>query len=67
MKNWSIDENYLKKNPLKYKIWKITQKINYGLDTGEKIIKKDLIKYWSKISPQLDSERREFMKFLLWN
>lgn len=66
MKNWSVDEKFLKKSPLKYKIWKIGQQINYGLDPGEKINRKDLIKHWSAISPQLDSQRREFIKFLLW-
>ena len=67
MKNWSIDEKKLSKSPLKYKIWKIQQQINYGLDEGEKINRKDLIKYWLKISPQLDTQRLEFVKFLLWS
>lgn len=66
MKNWSVDENYLKKNPRKYKIWKIQQQINYGLDPGEKINRKDLIKYWSSIAPQLDQSGREFIEYLLW-
>lgn len=66
MKNWSVDEKLLKKSPLKYKIWKIQQQINYGLDPGEKISRKDLVKYWLKIAPQLDQNRKEFIQFILW-
>lgn len=67
MKNWSIDENYLKnKSPRAYKIWKIQQQINYGLDEGEKINRKDLIKYWGAIAPFLDSSAREFIEYILW-
>lgn len=66
MKNWSVDENYLKKFPKKYKIWKLAQQINYGLDPGEKINRQELIKYWNEVSPQLDTQRLEFMNFILW-
>jgi len=66
MKNWSVDENYLKKFPKKYKIWKLQQQITYGLDEGEKIDSKDLIKYWPIISPRLDPKRREFIEYILW-
>lgn len=66
MKNWSVDENYLKKFPKKYKVWKLQQQINYGLDPGEKINRQDLIKYWSLIAPQLEQNNREFMEYLLW-
>lgn len=66
MKNWSVDENYLKKFPKKYKIWKIAQQINYGLDEGEKINRKDLIKYWTLIAPRLDTSGREFIEYILW-
>jgi len=45
MKNWSIDENLLKKSPQKYAAWKIEQQISYGLDNREKISRKSLIKY----------------------
>ena len=66
MKNWSVDEDYLKKFPSRYKRWKLEQQINYGLDKGEKIKRSDLIKYWSAVSPRLDPQRREYIKFLLW-
>ncbi len=67
MKNWSIDEKYLKQFPEKYEIWKLQQMINYGLDEGEKIDREHLIKYWEEVSPLLDNNRRKFMEFLLWN
>lgn len=65
MRNWSVDENYLKKFPLKYKIWKLVQTLSYGLD-GEKLKKIEVIKYWDKIKDQLDPARRNYLNFLLW-
>ena len=41
MKNWSVDEKQLKQYPEKYKLWKMEQLINYGLDEDEKLGKKD--------------------------
>lgn len=68
MKNWSVNEKYMtKKSPKQYKIWKLEQQISYGLDKGEKISKRDLIKYWPMICNRLDPNRREFVKFLLWS
>jgi len=66
MKNWSVDENYLKKFPKKYKLWKLEQQLSYGLDKGEKINRRELIKDWPQVSPRLDLKRREFVKFILW-
>ena len=44
MYNWSVDEKLFKKeDPEGYKIWRIEQLINYGLDgekLDEKIVKK---------------------------
>lgn len=66
MKNWSVDENYLKKFPKKHAVWKLEQQVSYGLNQGEKISKKSLIKHWPILSSRLDPKRREFVKFLLW-
>ena len=66
MKNWSVDESYLKKFPRKYKIWKLEQQLSYGLDEGEKIDRVELLRYWPVIRDRLDSKRREFVKFILW-
>ncbi len=65
MRNWSVDENYLKKFPLKYKLWRLAQTLSYGLD-GEKLNKKEVIKYWDRIKNQLDPARRDYVNFLLW-
>ncbi|OGG26899.1 hypothetical protein A2960_01990 [Candidatus Gottesmanbacteria bacterium RIFCSPLOWO2_01_FULL_39_12b] len=65
MRNWSVDEDYLKKFPLKYKLWRLVQTLSYGLD-GEKINKKEVIKYWDRIKDQLDPARRDYVNFLLW-
>ena len=67
MKNWSIDEKYLKQFPEKYEIWILQQMINNRVDDGQKIDREDLIKYWEEVSPLLDNNRRKFMEFLLWN
>jgi len=48
MRNWSVDEDYLKKFPLKYKLWLLVQSLSYGLD-GEKLNKTEVIKYWGRI------------------
>lgn len=66
MKNWSVDENYLKKSPRKYRLWKLEQQLTYGLDQGEKIDKKELLANWEYLRDRLDPNRREFIKFLLW-
>ncbi len=63
MYNWNTDTTQLKKNPEKYTIWKLEQLINYGLD-GEKISKKELLKYWDKI--RIEPQYRKFLQFLLW-
>lgn len=66
MINWTVDEKKMKKtNPKEYKIWRITQLINYGLD-GEKLNKKEVIKYWSDLSPRIDPGSRNYLKFLIW-
>lgn len=65
MKNWSVDEDYLKRFPLKYKLWKLVQTLSYGLD-NEKLDKTEVIKYWDRIKNQLDPARRDYLHFLLW-
>ena len=64
MYNWSIDEKKFKrKDPEAYKIWRIEQMINYGLDT-EKLNVKLVKKYWKKLF--MDELTRKYLKFLLW-
>ncbi len=63
MHNWSTDITQLKKNPEKYKIWKLEQLVNFGLNK-EKINKKDLKKHWNDIS--IDPARKNFLNIILW-
>lgn len=62
MYNWTVDEKKLGKNIEKYAIWKLEQLVNFGLN-GEKIKKKELKKYWSKL--QIDPARKNFLQLLL--
>lgn len=64
MHNWSVDEKTFKRlDPKGYKIWRIQQLINYGLD-GEKLSRKDVKRYWKKF--YLDSYTKKYLEFLLW-
>lgn len=65
MYNWSVDENYIKKFPKKYKLWKLEQMLSYGLG-GDKLNKKEIIKNWNYLKNRLDTERRELLEYLLW-
>ena len=66
MYNWSVDEERFKKEDSKgYKLWRLTQLINYGLD-GEKLSRKEVKKAWSKIKDRLDPDIKDYLEFLLW-
>lgn len=66
MINWSTNEaKFKKENPKEYKLWRITQLINYGLD-GEKLDKKEIKSVWPKIKDRLDSNSKVYFEFLLW-
>ena len=66
MYNWSTDEEKFKKsNPKKYKLWRITQLINYGLD-GEKLDREEVKKAWPKIKDKLDPYKARAIEFILW-
>lgn len=67
MYNWSVDEEKFKKeDPEGYKLWRLTQLINYGLD-GEKLERKEVEKAWPMIKDKLDREEQRLMEFLIWN
>lgn len=66
MYNWSVDEKRFKKeDPKGYKLWRLTQLINYGLD-GEKLDREEVKAAWSKIKDGLDPDLRDYLKFILW-
>jgi len=66
MYNWSVDEERFKKeDPKGYKLWRLTQLINYGLD-GEKLDRKEVKKAWPKIKDRLDPYAKRAVEYLLW-
>ena len=62
LKHWSVDETELKKDPEKYAVWKLEQRINFGLGEG-KINRAELKKYWSKIT--IDPSKRKALSLAL--
>ncbi|HAF63804.1 TPA: hypothetical protein DEQ95_02215 [Candidatus Beckwithbacteria bacterium] len=66
MYNWSVDEKAFKKrNPEGYRLWRLVQLINYGLD-GEKLDEDEVKKAWPKIKDDLDPYSRRAIEYLLW-
>ena len=66
MINWNTDEKtFKKKYPKEYKLWRLTQLINYGLD-GEKLDEKEVKRAWPKIKDRLDPDRRKTIEFFVW-
>lgn len=67
MWNWSIDEKtFKKKHPKEYRLWRLIQLINYGLDEGEKLDREEIIKAWPKIKDELDENKSLYIKYLIW-
>jgi len=66
MYNWSVDEKKFKKeHPEEYRLWRLTQLINYGLD-GEKLDREEVKKAWPKTKNNLDPYKKRAMEYLLW-
>ncbi len=67
MWNWSTDEKtFKKKYPKEYRLWRLVQLINYGLDEGEKLDREEVKKAWPKIKDQLDPNKAVYIRYLLW-
>ena len=68
MFNWNVDEKRFKKeDPENYKLWRLTQLINYGLD-GEKLDRKEVIKNWPKIEENEEIiSWYHLLAFLIWS
>lgn len=62
MHNWSVDIKKLSKYLEKYKIWKLEQLINFGLD-GQKLKTQDLKKYFNQLN--IDPMYKRYLRFLL--
>ena len=66
MHNWNTDEETFKKADSKaYKLWRIIQLVNYGLE-GEKLDKNEVKKAWPRIHEQLDPDKKKVLEFYLW-
>lgn len=66
MYNWSVDEERFKKeDPEGYRLWRLTQLINYGLD-GEKLNEEEVKEAWPKIKEKLDPYKARYLEYLLW-
>jgi len=65
MKNWSVDENYIKKFPKAYELWKLEQMISYGLDKGEKLERDGVKKNWLYLKTRLDPNRAKYIEFII--
>lgn len=63
MYNWSTDTKEIRKKGEDYTLWKLQQKINFGLN-NEKLDFKDLKKYWDKL--EIDRYRRKFLEFIIY-
>ena len=62
MKHWSVDEEALKKDPEGYAIWRLEQRINFGV--GEKLISRsDLKRHWDQLD--IDPYKRKALALAL--
>ncbi|MBI5451922.1 hypothetical protein HY945_00500 [Candidatus Gottesmanbacteria bacterium] len=67
MFNWNVDEERFKKeDPKGYRLWRLTQLINYGLSEGEKLDKKEVIKAWPMIKENIDPYIARLVEYLIW-
>lgn len=62
MKNWSTNIAHLSKYPEKYRIWKLEQQINFGLD-GEKISSAMLKQYLPRLT--IDPKKKKYLESIL--
>ncbi|MEK7170079.1 MAG: hypothetical protein AAB767_02225 [Patescibacteria group bacterium] len=60
--HWSVDETELKKDPAAHAVWRLEQRINFGLGE-EKIKKSELVKYWEQID--IDRFKRKALALAL--
>ena len=62
MYNWNTNISGFKKNSDSFRIWRLNQLINFGLN-GEKLDLYQVKKYWQKLD--LDPQRKKFLKLIL--
>lgn len=61
-KHWSVDEKELSKDPETHAIWKLEQRINWGIGDGI-INRTELVRYWNKLN--LDPFKRKALALAL--
>ncbi len=61
-----MDENQMKKNPERYKFWRVSQLINYGLGQ-EKLDLKYLQDNWKELSTRIDPSKKAALEFMMGN
>lgn len=67
MWNWSVDEKAFKKrDPEGYRLWRLEQLINYGLEEGEKLNEEEVKLVWPQIKDRLDPYKARTLEYLLW-
>lgn len=67
MWNWSVDEAAFKKrDPKGYRLWCLTQLINYGLEEGEKLNEAEIKQAWPQIKNRLDPHKAVYLEYILW-
>lgn len=62
MKHWSVDTTELEKDPQAYAIWRLEQRVNFGLGE-EKINPVELRRYWNQLD--LDPAKKKFLALIL--
>ena len=62
MRHWSVDTTELEKDPQAYAIWRLEQRINFGLGE-EKVKEAELRQYWSQLD--LDPHKKKFLGLIL--
>lgn len=62
MRNWSVNEEVLREDPKQYRLWRLEQLINYGLD-GEKINAVELRRALPELT--IDPAKKSYLQFLL--
>ena len=66
MLNWNTDEERFKKeDPGGYRLWRMTQLINYGTD-GEKLNREEIKAAWPKMKENVDPYVARLFEYLLW-
>ncbi len=62
MRNWFMNDKHFANNNEKA-IWQLEQMVNFGLARGEKLNKKQLLKFWDNLS--LDPSKKKFLQDII--